>query len=62
MSRAGKREEVKMPDVRLFDSRELRRTFGTFVTGVTVMTAVDEGGDFTESPPIRSARYRSILR
>jgi flavin reductase (DIM6/NTAB) family NADH-FMN oxidoreductase RutF len=35
-----------MPDVRLFDSRELRRTLGTFVTGVTVMTTVDEVGRF----------------
>jgi flavin reductase (DIM6/NTAB) family NADH-FMN oxidoreductase RutF len=35
-----------MPDVRLFDSRELRRTLGTFVTGVTVVTAIDEEGRF----------------
>src|ERR1700724_3617855 len=35
-----------MPDVRLFDSRELRRTLGTFVTGVTVVTTVDEQGRF----------------
>ncbi len=33
-----------MPDVRLFDSRELRRVFGTFVTGVTVITTIDEQG------------------
>jgi flavin reductase (DIM6/NTAB) family NADH-FMN oxidoreductase RutF len=38
--------EVQMPDVRLFDSRELRRTLGTFVTGVTVVTTVDEDGGF----------------
>jgi flavin reductase (DIM6/NTAB) family NADH-FMN oxidoreductase RutF len=35
-----------MPDVRLFDSRELRRTLGTFVTGVTVVTTIDDGGRF----------------
>jgi flavin reductase (DIM6/NTAB) family NADH-FMN oxidoreductase RutF len=35
-----------MPDVRLFDSRELRRTLGAFVTGVTVVTAIDEEGRF----------------
>jgi flavin reductase (DIM6/NTAB) family NADH-FMN oxidoreductase RutF len=35
-----------MPDVRLFDSRELRRTLGTFRTGVTVVTTVDEQGRF----------------
>jgi flavin reductase (DIM6/NTAB) family NADH-FMN oxidoreductase RutF len=35
-----------MPDVRLFDSRELRRTLGTFVTGVTVVTTIDEEGRF----------------
>jgi flavin reductase (DIM6/NTAB) family NADH-FMN oxidoreductase RutF len=35
-----------MPDVRLFDSRELRRTLGTFLTGVTVVTTVDEQGRF----------------
>ena len=35
-----------MPDVRLFDSRELRRTLGAFVTGVTVVTAIDEDGRF----------------
>jgi hypothetical protein len=27
--------EMRMPDIRLFDSRELRRVLGTFVTGVT---------------------------
>jgi len=35
-----------MPDARLFDSRELRRTLGTFVTGVTVVTTIDEDGKF----------------
>ena len=35
-----------MPDARLFDSRELRRTLGTFVTGVTVVTTIDEEGKF----------------
>ena len=35
-----------MPDVRLFDSRELRRTLGTFVTGVTVVTTIDDEGRF----------------
>jgi flavin reductase (DIM6/NTAB) family NADH-FMN oxidoreductase RutF/DNA-binding IclR family transcriptional regulator len=35
-----------MPDVRLFDSRDLRRTLGTFVTGVTVITTIDEDGRF----------------
>jgi flavin reductase (DIM6/NTAB) family NADH-FMN oxidoreductase RutF len=30
----------------VFDSRELRRTLGTFVTGVTVMTTIDEEGRF----------------
>jgi flavin reductase (DIM6/NTAB) family NADH-FMN oxidoreductase RutF len=34
----------KMPGVRLFDSRELRRVLGTFVTGVTVVTTTDEEG------------------
>jgi flavin reductase (DIM6/NTAB) family NADH-FMN oxidoreductase RutF/DNA-binding IclR family transcriptional regulator len=38
--------EVQMPDVRLFDSRELRRTLGTFVTGVTVVTTIDDQGGF----------------
>src|ERR1700758_2833979 len=33
-----------MPDVRLFDSRDLRRVLGTFVTGVTVVTTADEEG------------------
>jgi flavin reductase (DIM6/NTAB) family NADH-FMN oxidoreductase RutF len=33
-----------MPDIRLFDSRELRRVLGTFVTGVTVVTTTDEEG------------------
>jgi len=33
-----------MPDVRLFDSRELRRTLGAFVTGVTVVTTIDDEG------------------
>jgi flavin reductase (DIM6/NTAB) family NADH-FMN oxidoreductase RutF len=32
-----------MPDVGLFDSRELRRALGAFVTGVTVVTTTDEG-------------------
>ena len=35
-----------MPDLRLFDGRDLRRTLGTFVTGVTVVTTVDEDGRF----------------
>jgi flavin reductase (DIM6/NTAB) family NADH-FMN oxidoreductase RutF len=35
-----------MPDVRLFDSRELRRVLGTFVTGVTVVTTADDEGRF----------------
>jgi flavin reductase (DIM6/NTAB) family NADH-FMN oxidoreductase RutF len=35
-----------MPDVRLFDSRELRRALGAFVTGVTVVTTIDEDGRF----------------
>jgi flavin reductase (DIM6/NTAB) family NADH-FMN oxidoreductase RutF len=35
-----------MPDVRLFDSRELRRVLGTFVTGVTVVTTADDVGRF----------------
>src|SRR3984885_7873477 len=33
-----------MPDIRLFDSRELRRVLGTFVTGVTVVTTTDDEG------------------
>jgi flavin reductase (DIM6/NTAB) family NADH-FMN oxidoreductase RutF len=36
--------EVQMPDIRLFDSRELRRVLGTFVTGVTVVTTADDEG------------------
>src|SRR3984893_18487015 len=36
--------EVQMPDIRLFDSRELRRVLGAFVTGVTVVTTTDEEG------------------
>jgi flavin reductase (DIM6/NTAB) family NADH-FMN oxidoreductase RutF len=35
-----------MPDARLFDSRELRRTLGKFVTGITVVTTIDEEGRF----------------
>jgi flavin reductase (DIM6/NTAB) family NADH-FMN oxidoreductase RutF len=35
-----------MPDVRLFDSRDLRRVLGTFVTGVTVVTTTDDEGGF----------------
>jgi len=35
-----------MPDVRLFDSRDLRRVLGTFVTGVTVVTTTDDEGRF----------------
>ena len=35
-----------MPDVRLFDSRDLRRVLGTFVTGVTVVTTIDDEGGF----------------
>ena len=35
-----------MPDVRMFDSRELRRTLGAFVTGVTVVTTIDDDGRF----------------
>jgi flavin reductase (DIM6/NTAB) family NADH-FMN oxidoreductase RutF len=35
-----------MLDVRLFDTRELRRTLGTFVAGVTVVTTTDEEGRF----------------
>src|ERR1700739_901357 len=37
---------MQMPDVRLFDSRDLRRVLGTFVTGVTVVTTADEEGGF----------------
>ena len=35
-----------MPDVRLFDSRDLRRVLGSFVTGVTVVTTTDDEGGF----------------
>ena len=35
-----------MADIRLFDSRDLRRVLGTFVTGVTVVTTVDDDGKF----------------
>jgi flavin reductase (DIM6/NTAB) family NADH-FMN oxidoreductase RutF/DNA-binding IclR family transcriptional regulator len=35
-----------MPDVRLFESRDLRRVLGTFVTGVTVVTTTDDEGGF----------------
>jgi flavin reductase (DIM6/NTAB) family NADH-FMN oxidoreductase RutF len=35
-----------MPDVRLFDSRDLRRVLGSFVTGVTVVTTADDEGRF----------------
>src|SRR5580704_5951576 len=35
-----------MSDVRLFDSRDLRRVLGTFVTGVTVVTTTDDEGRF----------------
>ena len=35
-----------MPDIRPLDSRELRRTLATFVTGVTVVTTIDEEGRF----------------
>ena len=35
-----------MPDTRLFDSRELRRALGAFVTGVTVVTTTDGEGRF----------------
>ena len=33
-----------MPDIGLFDSRELRRVLGSFVTGVTVVTTTDDEG------------------
>jgi flavin reductase (DIM6/NTAB) family NADH-FMN oxidoreductase RutF len=33
---------MQMPEIRLFDSRELRRVLGTFVTGVAVMTTADD--------------------
>ena len=35
-----------MPDIRPFDSRELRRVLGAFVTGVTVVTTTDGEGRF----------------
>ena len=35
-----------MPDDRLFDSRNLRRVLGSFVTGVTVVTTTDDEGGF----------------
>jgi flavin reductase (DIM6/NTAB) family NADH-FMN oxidoreductase RutF len=35
-----------MPNTRLFDSRELRRALGAFVTGVTVVTTTDGEGRF----------------
>jgi flavin reductase (DIM6/NTAB) family NADH-FMN oxidoreductase RutF len=35
-----------MPEDRLFDSRDLRRVLGTFVTGVTVVTTADDEGGF----------------
>jgi flavin reductase (DIM6/NTAB) family NADH-FMN oxidoreductase RutF/DNA-binding IclR family transcriptional regulator len=35
-----------MPDASLFDSRDLRRVLGTFVTGVTVVTTIDDEGKF----------------
>jgi flavin reductase (DIM6/NTAB) family NADH-FMN oxidoreductase RutF len=35
-----------MPDDRLFDSRDLRRVLGSFVTGVTVVTTTDDEGGF----------------
>jgi flavin reductase (DIM6/NTAB) family NADH-FMN oxidoreductase RutF/DNA-binding IclR family transcriptional regulator len=35
---------MHMADIRLFDSRELRRALGTFVTGVTVVTTIDDEG------------------
>ncbi len=35
-----------MPDIRLFDGRDLRRVLGTFVTGVTVVTTTDDEGRF----------------
>jgi flavin reductase (DIM6/NTAB) family NADH-FMN oxidoreductase RutF/DNA-binding IclR family transcriptional regulator len=33
-----------MPDVSMFDSRDLRRVLGAFVTGVTVVTTIDDEG------------------
>jgi flavin reductase (DIM6/NTAB) family NADH-FMN oxidoreductase RutF/DNA-binding IclR family transcriptional regulator len=35
-----------MADAPLFDSRDLRRVLGTFVTGVTVVTTTDDEGTF----------------
>jgi len=35
-----------MSGIRLFDSRDLRRVLGTFVTGVTVVTTTDDEGGF----------------
>jgi flavin reductase (DIM6/NTAB) family NADH-FMN oxidoreductase RutF/DNA-binding IclR family transcriptional regulator len=35
-----------MPDIGLFDSSDLRRVLGTFVTGVTVVTTTDDEGKF----------------
>jgi hypothetical protein len=35
-----------MADAPLFDSRDLRRVLGTFVTGVTVVTTTDDEGRF----------------
>jgi flavin reductase (DIM6/NTAB) family NADH-FMN oxidoreductase RutF/DNA-binding IclR family transcriptional regulator len=35
-----------MPDVPLFDSGDLRRVLGSFVTGVTVVTTTDDEGRF----------------
>jgi flavin reductase (DIM6/NTAB) family NADH-FMN oxidoreductase RutF/DNA-binding IclR family transcriptional regulator len=43
---AGEHKEVEMPDVPLFDSRDLRRVLGSFVTGVTVVTTTDGEGRF----------------
>src|SRR6201984_244199 len=37
---------MQMPDVRLFDSRDLRRVLGTCGTGVTVVTTTDDEGGF----------------
>src|SRR5438067_1177325 len=35
-----------MPDTPRIDSRDLRRVLGNFVTGVTVVTTIDEAGQF----------------
>jgi len=51
-----------MPDARLFDSRELRRTLGTFVTGVTVVTTIDEEGKFHGVTANLFSSVRSTLR